>query len=81
MSIRWEVSRRPLIEQQIAHVEKEMEATVKQDEQVFKHFQLVKSVVGVGLITAAAFLIYTQDFTAFDNGRQFACAASAATPG
>ena len=67
-----------LIEQQIAHVEKEMEATVKQDEQVFKHFQLVKSVVGVGLITAAAFLIYTQGFTAFDNGRQFACYAGVA---
>lgn len=67
-----------LIEQQVAHVEKEMEATVKQDEQVFKHFQLVKSVVGVGLITAAAFLIYTQDFTAFENGRQFACYAGVA---
>ena len=62
-----------LIEQQIVQIEKEMEATVKQEEQVFKHFQLVKSVVGVGMITAAAFLIYTQDFTAFENGRQFAC--------
>jgi len=70
-----------LIEQQIAHIEKEIEATVKQDEQVFKHFQLVKSVVGVGMITATAFLIYTHDFTAFENGRQFARAASAVTPG
>ncbi len=44
----------------MAQVEKEMEATVKQDEQVLSHFHLVKSVVGVGLITAAAFLVYTQ---------------------
>ena len=34
--------------------------------------------MGVGIITAAAFLIYTQDFTAFDNGRQFACYAGVA---
>lgn len=67
-----------LIEQQIAQIEKEMEITVKQDEQVLRHFQLVKSVIGVGLITAAAFLIYTQGFTAFDNGRQFACYAGVA---
>lgn len=67
-----------LIEQQIAQIEKEMEATVRQDEQILRHFQLVKSVVGVGMITAAAFLIYTQDFKAFDNGRQFACYAGVA---
>jgi len=67
-----------LIEQQIAHVEKEMEATLQQDEQIFQHFQLAKSVVGIGLVTAVAFLIYTQDFTAFDNGRQFACYAGVA---
>ena len=70
-----------LIEQQITQIEKEMEVTVKQDEQVLRHFQLAKSVVGVGVITAVAFLIYTQGFTAFDNGRQFARAASAATLG
>jgi transposase len=56
-----------LIEQQIAHVEKEMETTLQQDEQVLRHFQLAKSVVGIGLVTAVAFLIYTQDFTAFDR--------------
>lgn len=67
-----------LIEQQIDHTEKEMEATLRQDEQVFKHFKLVKSVVGIGMVTAVAFLVYTQDFTAFDNGRQFACYAGVA---
>lgn len=30
------------------------------------------------MVTAIAFLIYTQDFTAFDNGRQFACYAGVA---
>ncbi len=76
--IRLSQKQQKLIEQQMAQVEKEMEATVKQDEQVLSHFHLVKSVVGVGLITAAAFLVYTQDFTAFENGRQFACYAGVA---
>ncbi|MBU1819979.1 MAG: IS110 family transposase [Bacteroidetes bacterium] len=76
--IKFSQKQQELIEQQIVQIEKEMEATVKQDEQVLRHFQLVKSVIGVGMITAAAFLIYTQDFTAFDNGRQFACYAGVA---
>ena len=62
-----------LIEQQITHTDKQLEATLQEDEEVQKHFRLITSVVGIGMITAAAFLIYTQDFTAFDNGRQFSC--------
>lgn len=62
-----------LIEQQITHTDKQMEATLQEDEEVQEHFRLITSVVGIGMITAAAFLIYTQGFTAFDNGRQFAC--------
>ncbi len=60
-----------------------MEATLEEDEQIQKHFRLITSVVGIGMIarrtvTAVAFLIYTQDFTAFDNARQFACYAGVA---
>lgn len=61
------------IEQQVKHTDQQMEAVMQEDEQVQNHFCLISSVVGIGMITAAAFLIYTQDFTAFDNGRQFAC--------
>ena len=67
-----------LVEEQIAHTDKQLEATLQEDEQVQKHFRLISSVVGIGMITAVAFLIYTQDFTAFDNGRQFACYAGVA---
>ncbi|WP_409021990.1 transposase [Dyadobacter sp. LHD-138] len=38
----------------------------------------MKSVVGIGMITAVAFLIFTQNFTAFNTGRQFACYAGVA---
>ena len=64
-----------LIEEQIKHTDKQMEATLQEDEQVQNHFRLITSVVGIGMVTAIAFLIYTQDFTAFENGRQFACYA------
>ncbi len=72
-----------LIEQQIAQTEKEMETTIEQDQQLSESCQLARSVIGIGLIAAAALLIYTQNFTAFDrtgapNGRQFACYAGVA---
>lgn len=67
-----------LVEEQIAHTDKQMGATLQEDEHIQKHFRLITSVVGIGMITAVAFLIYTQDFTAFDNGRQFACYAGVA---
>ena len=67
-----------LIEQQICSTDQQLEMAVEEDEQLQQHFQLVNSVVGIGLVTSIAFLIYTQDFTAFDNGRQFACYAGVA---
>lgn len=62
-----------LVEQQINHTDHQMEMNVEQDESVQKHFRLITSVVGIGTVTAVAFLIYTQNFTAFEDGRKFAC--------
>lgn len=67
-----------LIEQQIAQTERGMQATIEQDQQIFKNFELAKSVVGIGLVVAVAFLVHTQGFTAFEDGRQFACYAGVA---
>lgn len=64
-----------LIEKQINDTNIQIEATIKEDVQIQKNFDLIKSVVGIGIITSVAFIIYTQNFTAFDNGRQFACYA------
>jgi transposase len=60
-----------LIEQQICHTDRQLEMAIEEDEQIQQHFRLVNSVVGIGLVTSIAFLIYTQNFTSFDNGRQF----------
>ncbi|WP_353720765.1 IS110 family transposase [Dyadobacter sp. 676] len=65
--------RQKFIEQQIADTDHQIQLVMKEDEQIYRHFTLITSVIGVGMITATAFLIYTQDFTAFENGRQFAC--------
>jgi transposase len=66
------------IERQIQNTERHIELILKEDEQLYKHFKLITSVVGIGLITAVSFLINTQNFTAFENGRQFACYAGIA---
>jgi len=76
--IKQSAAQHKLIEQQIKDTDKQIEATLKEDEEVQKHFNLIKSVVGIGMITAVAFLIYTQNFTAFNTGRQFACYAGIA---
>jgi transposase len=66
------------IEQQLQHTDNQLETAVEEDESLQQHFRLINSVIGIGLITSVAFLIYTQNFTAFDNGRQFACYAGVA---
>ena len=45
---------------------------IEQDEQLNRHFELVTSVKGVGLIIASALLVYTAGFTAFEDSRKFA---------
>jgi len=67
-----------LIEQQISYRDRQLEMAIEEDEQIEQHFRLVNSVVGMGLVTTVAFLIYTQNFTSFDNKRQFACYAAVA---
>ena len=52
-----------LIEKQINDTDRQLELTLKEDGQIHKHFDLINSVVGIGLITAVAFLIYTQNLT------------------
>ena len=37
-----------LVEEQIAHTDKQMEATLRENEHIQKHFRLVTSVVGIG---------------------------------
>jgi transposase len=61
-----------LIEHQVKHTEKQIEQTVQEDEVMTKHFRLLRSVPGIGLVTAAALILTTSNFTAFADSRKYA---------
>ncbi len=54
----------------IAQAEKVIQDTIAGTE-LDLNFKLAKSVTGVGLITAVAMIVHTQNFTAFDDSRKF----------
>ncbi len=61
-----------LIQQQVQQTEAQITATIKEDDLVKTSFKLLTSVPGIGLVTAVAVILCTNNFTAFDDGRKFA---------
>jgi len=61
-----------LVEHQVKHTEKQIQTTVQEDKEMQKHYQLLRSVPGIGLVTAAALILTTSNFTAFSDSRKFA---------
>jgi transposase len=61
-----------LIKQQVARTEKQIEEAIQEDEQLQKSFKLLCSIPGIGLVTAVALILATNNFTAFNNSRKFA---------
>lgn len=59
-------------EKQVKETEEQIETTIQEDEQVQKHFKLICSIPGIGLVTAIALILCTNNFTAFDDSRKFA---------
>jgi transposase len=66
------------IDKEIKEVEKRMLEQIETDEQLKENYELVSSIKGIGLMNTAAILVATQNFTRFDNSRQFACYAGMA---
>lgn len=60
------------IKETIKCIESEIRNLIKEDEALDTQFLLLISVKGVGLVIAAALLVYTRAFKAFDNSRKFA---------
>jgi transposase len=46
---------------------------VGQNKEVSQKVERVKSIKGIGQVTAVAFLVYTKGYSSFDNGKQLAC--------
>jgi transposase len=59
--------------EEIKHLEKEIKAIIKNDEQLAKTFDLITTIKGVGFLVATYLIVYTHNFTRFENWRKFAC--------
>jgi len=59
-------------------VEQKILALIDTCQDIKKKFDIIKTVPGVGWLTAISFIIYTQNFVAFTNPRKFACYAGTA---
>jgi transposase len=61
------------INKEIKEVEKRMLKEIESDDSLQENYELVSSIKGVALINTVAILVATENFTRFDNSRQFAC--------
>lgn len=57
----------------IGELERQMEQLIYSEEQVAVNYRLLLSIKGVGPVLACALIVKTENFTRFDNARQFAC--------
>jgi transposase len=67
-----------MLKTEIKEIEVIIEELVTKEQQLQMNYNLVRSVLGIGFVTAIHFLIVTENFTRFDNPRKFACYAGVA---
>jgi len=59
------------LDKEIQNAEKQMLEIIEENEKLAENYYLVKSVKGIGMINTVSILIHTQNFTTFENSRQF----------
>jgi transposase len=57
----------------VLKVEKEIIKSIESDQQLRKNFELATSVKGIGLVIAAFMLVTSNNFSGFEDGREYAC--------
>lgn len=67
-----------MLETEIKEAKATIEKLISKDPELQINYDLVRSVLGIGFVTAIHFLIVTENFTRFDNPRKFACYAGVA---
>lgn len=60
------------LDELIAEVEKQMLEVIKSEEDLNRNFRLLDSIKGIGLVNAVNIIVYTENFTTFNNARQYA---------
>ncbi|MEM6846426.1 MAG: IS110 family transposase [Bacteroidota bacterium] len=61
-----------LVKQQVEQTEKQIEVAIKEDDQLQNSLRLLCSIPGIGLVTAVALILVTNNFSAFSDSRKFA---------
>lgn len=54
-------------------IEKEITAAIESNQELRKNFELATSVKGIGIVIASLMLVTTNNFSGFEDGRQYAC--------
>lgn len=57
----------------ISLIEKEIEQIIKSETEIYNNYTLIRSVVGIGLVNAVLFIIYSNNFHGFTDARKYAC--------
>lgn len=57
----------------IKKIESRILSIIRCNEMILKNYNKICQVIGVGPLTAASFIVVTNNFTAFDNPRKFSC--------
>jgi transposase len=66
------------INREIKDIERKMLELIQGEERLQENYTLIRSVKGIALINTVALLVSTQNFSSFDNSRQFCCYAGLA---
>jgi transposase len=61
------------LRQDIKDIEQQITKIINESEALIKNYSLISSVKGIGLVIAAFILVYTNNFTTFDDPRKFNC--------
>ena len=61
------------LKEEIKKLEKTIKEIIQNNEQLKKSFELLTTVKGIGFTVATHLIVYTHNFTRFDNWRKFAC--------
>jgi transposase len=59
--------------EKIEEAERQIHQIVQSDPELKTNYKLATSVKGIGILIGSLMLVTTNNFTSFDNGRQFAC--------
>ena len=60
-------------DKKIKLIEKEITAAIESNQKLRKNFELATSVKGIGIVIASLMLVTTNNFSGFEDGRQYAC--------